>query len=383
MNNHKKILLFTDWYEPGFKGGGPIQSVKNLVDLLRDKYSFYIFCSDRDLGDEGPYKNITVDQWTATEPHVRIWYASPSFLSRKNIQHFIQEVNPDRVYFNSMYSVKFTLIPLWILLRKNFSGKIVLAPRGMLHKGALDKKTLKKKAFLSLFRYTRSYRNITFHATDSQEEKDILYFFSNHAKVIVARDTPSLQRQEYKRIKKEAGHLDCLFVSRIHPKKNLLYFLDLLNKIDQTVTIQFDIYGSCDDQSYCTACQLAAGKLPRHIRVNFLGPLVNKGVLDTIRSYQLFVLPTMGENFGHAIFESLSVGRPVLISDQTPWRGLSEKKAGWDLALDHPDLFKRALEEAIQFDQDRFDDWSFHAWKFANDYITQANPEEEYLKLFN
>ena len=36
----------------------------------------------------------------------------------------------------------------------------------------------------------------------------------------------------------------------------------------------------------------------------------------------VFLLPTGGENFGHAIFEALSCGVPVLISDQTPWRGL-------------------------------------------------------------
>ena len=35
-----------------------------------------------------------------------------------------------------------------------------------------------------------------------------------------------------------------------------------------------------------------------------------------------FLLPTGGENFGHAIFEALSCGVPALISDRTPWRDL-------------------------------------------------------------
>ena len=43
----QKILMFTDWYEPGFKAGGPIQACKNVVSLLKDKYDFFIFCSDR------------------------------------------------------------------------------------------------------------------------------------------------------------------------------------------------------------------------------------------------------------------------------------------------------------------------------------------------
>jgi glycosyltransferase involved in cell wall biosynthesis len=43
-------------------------------------------------------------------------------------------------------------------------------------------------------------------------------------------------------------------------------------------------------------------------------------VPGVFRQYDLFVFPTRGENFGHVIIESLSVGTPVLLSDRTPWR---------------------------------------------------------------
>ena len=52
----KKILLFTDWYEPGYKAGGPIQACKNVVSVLKEQYDFYIICSDRDLGETSPYR---------------------------------------------------------------------------------------------------------------------------------------------------------------------------------------------------------------------------------------------------------------------------------------------------------------------------------------
>ena len=58
----------------------------------------------------------------------------------------------------------------------------------------------------------------------------------------------------------------------------------------------------------------------------------------------LFLLPTRGENFGHAIFDALEVGLPVLISDQTPWRELEQIGAGWSLSLADPDRFAAAID---------------------------------------
>ena len=51
------------------------------------------------------------------------------------------------------------------------------------------------------------------------------------------------------------------------------------------------------------------------------------------------ILPTFNENYGHVILESLTAGCPVIISDQTHWLTLSEKKAGWDLSLSDQQQF--------------------------------------------
>ncbi len=75
--SRQKILMFTDWYEPGFKAGGPIQACRNVVAGLKGTYDFFILCSDRDLGDQVPYKGIPVNQWIQIETRVNIWYASP------------------------------------------------------------------------------------------------------------------------------------------------------------------------------------------------------------------------------------------------------------------------------------------------------------------
>ena len=96
----------------------------------------------------------------------------------------------------------------------------------------------------------------------------------------------------------------------------------------------------------------------------------------------LFVLPTEGENFGHAIFEALAVGRPVLISDQTPWKNLSSANAGWDLPLNDPKTFSGRIELVGSMSAFELNAWCKGAYEFCSDYIRQINLKEEYKKLF-
>ena len=379
----KKILLFSNWYEPGYKGGGPIQSCRNIVETFRDKFDFYVFTADRDLGENIPYSGIVADQWSKSSEGVKIWYASPSFLGRQNIRRLITDLHPDLVYFNSMFSPKYTLLPLWILIKTNFSGKTVLAPRGMLHPGAMQQKNIKKNVFLKLFKLMGLYRKIVFHATGEQERKDIASNISKNAKVIIAENIPNLDGRPWIERSKTIHHLNCVFISRVETKKNLHYFLELLSRTDSTDRINFDIYGEEEDGNYARRCKEIANTLGPHIQIRFLGPLPHREIFDTLRRYQLFILPTLGENFGHAIFEALSTGCPVLISDQTPWLNLASQKLGWDIPLNDPDKFLDALNQAIYFDQSEFNVWSRNAYQYAIDFFNRLDIKTEYLKLFS
>src|SRR5690606_23032086 len=119
------------------------------------------------------------------------------------------------------------------------------------------------------------------------------------------------------------------------------------------------------------------------VRVRFMGPVDNQLVFDTLGRYHFFVLPTLGENFGHAIFEALISGKPVLLSDQTPWRGLESIRAGWDIPLTERDRFIGALEKIILMDDNEYGYWSQGAFDLAEGYLAGAGYPEKYKKLFS
>lgn len=57
----KTVLIVNGQYLPGYKGGGPIQSCKNIIENLYPYFDFKVLCADRDLHEEKSYKNINID----------------------------------------------------------------------------------------------------------------------------------------------------------------------------------------------------------------------------------------------------------------------------------------------------------------------------------
>jgi glycosyltransferase involved in cell wall biosynthesis len=379
--NKKKILLFTDWYEPGYKAGGPIQSCKNIVDLLKCDVDFFIVTSDRDLGDATAYKGIQTDEWIKKDG-VNIYYNSPGRPTAKSIRELLHEINPDVVYLNSMFSFRYTLVPLWAIRKSGFRGKVVLAPRGMLQAGALKTKKLKKRIFLWLFPFSGIEKKIFFHATDSQETKDIRRFFRRPAGITLVPNVPNFDNSGWLARRKDSALLKVVFISRIHPKKNLEYALHVLGQMRAECCVLFNIYGFTDDPGYFEKCRSIASKLDKNVTVDFKGPLHPDETFSVLRDHHLFFLPTKGENFGHAIFEALASGCPVLISDQTPWEKLAAANAGWSVSLSEPHEFRKRIEEMYLLDNVSMNEKSRAAYEYAKNYVSSANLKDGYSKLF-
>src|SRR5687768_4072411 len=150
MMNKKRVMLVIDWFDPASKAGGPIRSAVNFVKQMKNDYEIFVLTSDRDLNDIKPMNKITADQWSEYVPGVKVFYASVQNLRLNNIKEHINNVAPDILYLNSMFSKKFAIYPLWLKRSNRITPRIILAPRGMLKRSALDFKRRKKKVFLSL-----------------------------------------------------------------------------------------------------------------------------------------------------------------------------------------------------------------------------------------
>jgi glycosyltransferase involved in cell wall biosynthesis len=112
--------------------------------------------------------------------------------------------------------------------------------------------------------------------------------------------------------------------------------------------VEFNIYGPKESLPYWDECKRLIADLPANVKAVYFGEVEHADVRSVIATHDVFFVPTRGENFGHVFLEALSAGVPLLVSDQTPWRNLKEKSLGWDIALDKPLEFARALEDAAR-----------------------------------
>jgi glycosyltransferase involved in cell wall biosynthesis len=92
--------------------------------------------------------------------------------------------------------------------------------------------------------------------------------------------------------------------------------------------------------------------MPPNVRVEYMGVIEHEKVGEVFAGHDLFLFPTLGENYGHVICEALIAGCPVLISDRTPWHNLQKEGAGWDIPLDEPERFHAALQQCVDADEE-------------------------------
>ena len=295
-----------DWFSPGFKGGGLITACKNLVEQLDREFRFFIITSDRDFQDKEPYKDIDPGSPVNYSEGTTVFYLPARSLNSKKIIQMLSIIKPDVIYFNSLFSYRFSILPLLLVFYfKRFKGMVILAPRGMLQQGAMQNKWLKKILYIRLFRWSGLSGKLWFQATDSTEQKDILSHFGPYVRIHLVEDIPGKIPNSFRYTQKRSGFLRCLYLSRISPKKNLEFILNLPLEATSLVQISLDIYGEPETPEYGNRCRQLSGLLvQKGFDIKWVGYITPDVVLETISSYHRFVMPTRGENIGHAIFES-------------------------------------------------------------------------------
>lgn len=337
--------------------------------------------TDTDHGETEPYPEVPKDTWVRQE-NLGVWvfYISQKSNRFKTIEVQTLQVRPDTVYLNLFFSPAFVLFPLWLKLQGKLPSRVVLCPRGTLYDSAVSLKWYKKKPFLRLIRWMGIHRVIQFHATNEREATAIGHYFPG-AQITIADNWPQNLQAPFQVIPKTSGELTMIFVARIVPLKNLLFVLEILQDIQRQLDLT--IVGPREDDGYWQMCEQQIARLPKNIRVNNCGPKSPGEVSELLRANHVFILPTKGENFGHAIFEALLAGRPVLISDQTPWQNLEQLNAGWTLPLNTPAAFTRVIGELAEAGQVEYDRYAAAAWAYAATFINKPRLIAQYKALFS
>ena len=372
-----RILVLIDHYLPGTNTGGAVRTLAATVERLGDEFEFVVVTSDRDRGDTEPYPGAAAVP--ARIGKAEVHYRPSRRLRAAPLSALLRRLDPDVIFLNGFFSR--TGVSTLLARRAGRVARIpvILAPRGDFSPGALWLKRYKKRPYVRFTRCLGLCRGITWQATNECEAGHIRSAFgggrvADGLRIAVARDLvagvetamaagPAVDAQAAIGRGKRPGAARIVFLSRISRKKNLDGAIRLLGRVAGEV--EFDIYGPVEDAGYWRECLRLLDELPRNVRAAYRGPVEADRVSEVLSGYHLLLLPTKGENFGHVILEALMAGCPVLVSDETPWRGLAVRQVGWDFPLAAPECSRAALDAAIGMDAVEFGVWSENAARYG------------------
>lgn len=244
-----------------------------------------------------------------TSLYPEIKYFLTNFKSILNFYFFLKKNNFNLIYLNSFFSFynSILIILIYKIFIRQKNVKIIISPRGELFAYFINE-SLKKFFFIKFFKFI--YRDFCFLVSNDFEKQSISKLINPKSQYIFS-DYPT----RFYNIKKSTKFarnkiFKIIFLSRIVKSKNLLFILKIIKKLK--LKLIFDIYGPIVDSTYWAQCQNEIFSAPKNILINYKGIADINYVQSIFFKYDLFCFPSLSENFGYVIYESLSSGTPVL-----------------------------------------------------------------------
>jgi glycosyltransferase involved in cell wall biosynthesis len=320
-----KILQISASYKPAFIYGGPILSVSILAEQLvkageqvnvyttnaNGPHELNIETGKQVLLDDVPvtyFKRITKD-------HTHL---SPALLKSlwKNAHNY------DVIHIHAWWNLVSVLSCLVALMRK---VPVLVSPRGTLSNYSFNNRNNQIKGLIHSWMGKPLLKKCFIHTTSKNEydalreilPNNILFNIPNFINLSSGKNLSDYQPEPY---------LKLIFFSRIEEKKGL----DILLQALTTVTVHYKLTIAGDGNPlYVDHLKKIAQDYGISENINWIG-FQTENKYDLLYQHDLMVLPSYDENFGNVVIESLSVGTPVLISDQVGLADyVEENNLGW------------------------------------------------------
>jgi glycosyltransferase involved in cell wall biosynthesis len=394
-----RVVVISGSYPPAFLMGGPVRSLAALTEQLSDEFDFFVITSAFDGPAEDKMSGVASDRWIHTA-HATVWYFGAKRPSPWSLNRLIARSKPDVLYLNSLFNARYSIFPLMTTRLLHPRRRVLLAPRGELSLGALQIRAWKKTLYLVAFRAARLHRFVTWHASTEMEAADIDRVFGSREfgangklhrggfgrtrgtrqpRVEVAQNLSAVQIAP-ENSGATPGTESIVYLSRIVPMKNLHTLLDAIADVAGELTLT--VAGPAEDAGYWDRCRHIIASLPTDKRVEYVGPVEGHGVISFLSGFDLFILPTLGENFGHVVLEALAAGLPVIVGQDTPWGAIEEVGAGWTCDPRDPTALARRIEEFRSLTPAARQDMARSARRLADSMIQDPAAQEANRSLF-
>tara|TARA_X000000950_G_scaffold88473_1_gene111381 strand:+ start:7358 stop:8458 length:1101 start_codon:yes stop_codon:yes gene_type:complete len=298
----EKILVSTPYFLPYTNFGGGCKTIVNQYLHTFNDYDYTIFTRS--------YQKINTPRLNQKG----IYYFK-NYISLLTKAFLIDLKKFKRIQFNSFFS-PFTFFMLAAFFFKKTEKKILIFPRGELLQRNL---AFKKRIYIKFINFYAFFKNISLVAT-SQIEYDQLSKIYKNINIMQCSDFLDVWNEE---LKLNKFHIDkkkikLIFISNFYPNKNIIFLINIIKNLP--INFVLDIYGNSSDQEYLSLIAKEIKNLDLTERVSLNKAVPNEKVIELFSKYNAFIFPTLSENFGYVVYESMRAGCIPIIANTTPWQ---------------------------------------------------------------
>ena len=351
-----RICLVSSSFHPATFYGGPISATWGLSKKLAENgYEIYVSTTNAN-GDEK--LSVESNHFLEKENHVFVKYYNEQIINKFSFSFlfgiWFDIKKSDIVYIQYLfhYTVLFSL--LFSVFQKK---KIVVCPRGSFSFFTLNNKFILIKLLWLNFFVKPFIKKIIWQACSYLEEKDILNKFPN-ADVKVINDgidyeafQNSILVSRNELLNKFTGitfnDVSNIFFSmgRLHKIKGFDVLIDAFNLLLEKDKYAKLIIAGADDGVW-RKLKNQINKLNLGSSVFLIGAVNFEDKKLLFNNCDYFTLASEFESFGIVIAEALSCGKPVVISNKTPWKDIQINNCGI-LADNEKNSFSDAFSKII------------------------------------
>ena len=356
-----KILIISEHHYNNFSGGGISTAIYNIFFYLKNDFNFIFLSNNIKLNFKKDLFNI------------RTVYLNNNFFYFIKLYFFLKNNYFKKVHINGLFSKNYSFVSL-VICSFFFNGEIIVSPRGMLKKTAINGSLL-KTFYLLILKLILNKKKIIFHGTSDEEIKEISFFFKNFKHILIS-DLPPKRIEKIFKTKKVYNCLNVISIGRIVDLKNLYFILKSLLSISKikennTMNLNLDICGLIFDKNYWIKCKKIIDELVKNknINIKYHGEIDKNQIIGLFQKSHLLFFPSKGENYGFVIAESLSNLVPALISNKTAFDFNKATSFGLSISLSKNKDFTNALQYYLNLGQNEFDLLRKNIYNNYNNYM--------------
>lgn len=295
---------------------------------------------------------------------------------RQEYNTLLDELQPDVVHINGCWMLQCS----WTVFWAHSKGyPIALSPHGMLEPWDIKKNYWTKKLPALLLYQRRSVKISDVLIATSEKEKNNLWALGYNPNVVVVPNGIIVNGIDCKKSWEERKQM--LFLALYRKNKGIDMLMQAVAKIkDQLNGWKVVIAGIESDYTVADLKEIAR-QLDISDTVDIAGELFGDDKWNAYRSSDVFVLPTLNENFGIVIAESYLCGTPVITTKGAPWSIIEKYNCGWWIDRTVEEL-SRALIEFVHTPIEERKRMGLRGYQLVKEYFANDIVAKQMVKVY-